>query len=109
MLLGVTVLTFFLARVIPGDPAQIVAGLRASREQVENMRTRLGLDRPLPEQFLVYLGDLVQGDLGKSIMNKREVADNLKKFFPATIELALAAFIIAVLIGVPLGVLSAVY
>src|SRR5215216_4289303 len=87
MLLGVTVLTFFLARVVPGDPAQMMAGMRASRDQVENMRKRLGLDRPLPEQFVLYLGDLVQGDLGKSLMNKREVTDNLKQFFPATVEL----------------------
>ncbi|MBK8021251.1 MAG: ABC transporter permease [Chloroflexi bacterium] len=109
MLLGVTVLTFFLARVVPGDPAQMMAGMRASQEQVENMRARLGLDRPLPEQFANYLGDLMRGDLGTSIMNKREVTDNLRQFFPATVELALAAFAIAALIGLPLGVLAALY
>ncbi len=109
MLLGVTVLTFFLSRVIPGDPAQMMAGLRASREQVENMRVRLGLDRPLSEQFTSYLGDLLRGDLGKSIMNNRQVTDNLKQFFPATVELTLFAFLIAALVGVPLGVLSALY
>jgi peptide/nickel transport system permease protein len=109
MLLGVTVLTFFLSRVIPGDPAQMMAGMRASREQVENMRARLGLDRPLPEQFAIYLGDLLQGDLGKSIMNSRPVADNLKQFFPATVELAMFGFLIAALVGVPLGVLAAVH
>jgi peptide/nickel transport system permease protein len=108
MLLGVTILTFFLSRVVPGDPAQMMAGLRSSREQVENMRVRLGLDRPLVEQFLIYMGDLLQGDLGKSIMNSRPVLDNLRQFFPATIELTLFAFLIAALVGVPLGVLAAV-
>jgi peptide/nickel transport system permease protein len=108
MLLGVTVLTFFLSRVIPGDPAQMMAGMRASREQVENMRARLGLDRPLTEQFALYLGDLLQGDLGKSIMNSRPVVDNLRQFFPATVELTMFGFLIAALVGVPLGVLAAV-
>ncbi len=109
MLLAVTALTFFLSRVIPGDPAQTMAGMRASREQVENMRVRLGLDKPLPEQFALYLGDLLRGDLGTSITNNRPVLENLQKFFPATIELALFAFLIATLLGIPLGVLAAVH
>ncbi len=108
MLLAVTIVTFFLSRVVPGDPAQMMAGLRSSREQVENMRVRLGLDRPLVEQFFIYMGDLLRGDLGKSIMNSRPVLDNLKQFFPATIELTLFAFLVAALVGVPLGVLAAV-
>jgi peptide/nickel transport system permease protein len=109
MLLAVTILTFFLSRVIPGDPAQMMAGMRASQEQVDNTRTRLGLDKPLPQQFGIYLGDLLRGDLGKSIMNKRPVADNLRHFFPATVELTFFAFLFAALIGVPLGVLAALF
>ncbi len=109
MLLGIVMLTFFLSRVIPGDPAQMMAGMRASQEQVENMRTRLGLDKPLPQQFIVYVGDLLRGDLGKSIMSRRPVVDNLKQFFPATVELSFVAFLIAALIGVPLGVLAALH
>ena len=109
MLFGITVLTFFLSRVIPGDPAQTMAGMRASEEQVENTRIRLGLDKPLTEQFVIYFRDLLQGDLGKSITNKRPVMDNLKQFFPATIELTLFAFVIAALIGVPLGAAAALY
>jgi peptide/nickel transport system permease protein len=107
MLLGVMILTFFLSRVIPGDPAQMAAGMRASKQQVENVRARMGLDRPLVEQFLIYGGDLLQGDLGMSIMNHKPVMDNLRQFFPATVELTLAAFLIAALIGVPLGVIAA--
>lgn len=109
MLFGITVLTFFLSRVIPGDPAQTMAGLRASQEQVERTRQRLGLDKPLTEQFVIYLGNLVQGDLGDSITNNRPVTDNLKQFFPATIELTLFAFFIAAMAGVPLGILAALY
>lgn len=109
MLLGVTVITFFLSRVIPGDPAQMIAGMRASKEQVANTRARLGLDAPLPEQFVNYLGDLLHGDLGESIMNHRKVEENLRQFFPATVELTLFAFLIAAGLGVPLGVLASVY
>ena len=107
MLLGVAVLTFLLSRVVPGDPAQMMAGMRASKQQVENIRERLGLDRPLTEQFLIYGSDLLRGDLGMSIMNRRPVIDNLKQFFPATVELTLVAFLIASLIGIPLGVIAA--
>jgi peptide/nickel transport system permease protein len=107
MLLGVAVLTFFLSRVVPGDPAQMIAGMRASKQQVDNVRERLGLDRPLVEQFVIYGRDLLQGELGMSIMNRRPVIDNLKQFFPATIELTLVAFLIATLVGVPLGVVAA--
>ena len=109
MLLSVTVLTFFLARVIPGDPAQMMAGMSASQSQVDNMRARLGLDKPLPQQFVNYLSDLLQGDLGQSLINKRPVTENLKQFFPATVELTFVAFLIASLIGVPLGILAALY
>jgi len=93
--------------VVPGDPAQMMAGMRASKQQVENMRQRLGLDRPLVEQFLIYGRDLLQGDLGMSLMNRRPVIDNLKQFFPAPVELTVFAFLIATLIGVPLGVVAA--
>ncbi len=109
MLLGIMMLTFFLSRVIPGDPAQMMAGMRASQEQVDNMRTRLGLDKPIPEQFAIYLADLLQGDLGKSIINRRPVVENLKQFFPATVELTVAAFIFAASFGVPLGILAALH
>ena len=109
MLLGIMMLTFFLSRIIPGDPAQMMAGMRASQEQVDNMRSRLGLDKPIPEQFTIYLGNLLQGDLGKSVMNRRPVLDNLKQFFPATVELTFIAFLFSASIGIPLGILAALH
>jgi len=107
MLVGISIITFGLSRLAPGDPARLMAGMNASEDQVENIRARLGLDRPLPEQYLTYMKDLLRGDLGKSIMNGRPVSENLRHFFPATIELTVAAFLLATLIGVPLGVISA--
>jgi peptide/nickel transport system permease protein len=109
MLIGVTLITFSLTQLVPGDPARLLAGRNATLEQVETIRQRLGLDRPLPEQYLRYMRNLLQGDLGRSVLNGRPVLDNLQQFFPATLELTLAAFSIATLIGIPLGVISAVY
>lgn len=105
---GVSVVTFVISHMIPGDPARMMAGERASNEIVAQMRERLGLDRPLHEQYLTYVGDLVTGDFGVSIRTQRPVLDDLMRFFPATIELALAAMIFAVALGIPLGVISAV-
>ena len=106
---GVIVVTFIVSRLIPGDPARLMAGEHASRETVQHMRHVLGLDRPLPVQFAVYLDKLVHGDLGVSIRTERPVSEDIRRFFPATIELSLAALLFAVAAGVPLGVLSAVY
>ena len=107
MLLAVVALTFLLSRVIPGDPAQLRAGMDATAGEVERMRQRMGLDRPLTEQFLQYFADLLRGDLGMSLFNNRPVLENLRHFFPATIELSLAAMLLAVVIGLPLGAWSA--
>jgi len=107
-LIGVSLLTFFVSHVVPGDPARLVAGLEASEEQVQAIRDDLGLDRPIYVQYLDYMNDLLHGDLGQSVLNRRPVMKNLQTFFPATVELALMAFLISVLVGVPLGVLTAV-
>lgn len=104
---GVTLVTFFLSRVIPGDPASMIAGQRASEETLQSIRQQLGLDQPIWIQYFNYIGDLLQGDLGNSIRTQRPVVDDLLQFFPATLELAIAAFIIAILVGIPLGVLAA--
>jgi peptide/nickel transport system permease protein len=109
VIFGVIVVTFVISRLIPGDPARLMSGEHASRETVEHMRHVLGLDRPLPEQFAVYLVKLFHGDLGVSIRTERPVSEDIRHFFPATIELSLAALAFAVAVGVPLGVLSAVY
>lgn len=109
VVIGVTIVTFVISHMIPGDPARLMAGERASRELVENMRQQLGLDRPLYEQYLTYVADLARGDFGISIRTRRPVADDLVRFFPATIELAVTALVFAIAVGIPLGVISAVY
>jgi peptide/nickel transport system permease protein len=108
VVIGVTILVFIISHAIPGDPARMMAGQKASREAVENIRISHGLDKPLPVQYLRYLAGLVQGDLGFSIRNHRPVADDLKDFFPATLELTLSALALCLMVGVPLGVVSAV-
>ena len=108
VLLGVTLLVFIISHAIPGDPARMMAGQKASREAVENLRRSMGLDRPLYAQYLRYLAGLVQGDLGFSIRNQRPVLEDMRDFFPATLELTLASMILCVSVGVPLGILSAV-
>ena len=107
VLLGVVTITFFIARVLPSNPEVKWAGQRATEEQLEAARIELGLNKSLPEQYIMYLGDLLQGDLGKSLNNHQPVTDELKRYVPATIELVLLAFLLAIIIGIPLGIYSA--
>lgn len=106
---GVCVITFIISHLIPGDPARLLAGDRASEEIVQHIRQQLGLDLPLWQQFVRYVVALFHGDLGMSIRTGRPVMEDLKAFFPATLELAFCALLIALVVGVPLGVMSAVY
>lgn len=106
---GVCVITFIISHLIPGDPARLLAGDRASDAIVENIRQQLGLDQPLYVQFYRYVSDLFHGDLGTSIRTGRPVLEELRIFFPATLELAFGALLLALLIGIPLGILSAVW
>ena len=106
VLVSVSILTFLIARVVPSDPAAAWVGPHPTHEQIENARVMLGLDRPLHEQYLRYAGGLLRADLGKSIITHQSIASDLKIFLPATLELVLASMIIAVLVGLPLGVLS---
>ena len=106
---GVSVVIFTVSHLIPGDPARLMAGQRAPADVVENMRRQLGLDQPLHAQYLKFAGDLLAGDLGTSIRTGRPVAEDLRLFFPATLELVIVALAFAVVAGIPLGVLSAVY
>lgn len=108
VLIGVTILVFIISHAIPGDPARMMAGEKASRQAVENLRKSMGLDRPLAEQYVRYVVDLLKGDMGISIRNQRPVLDDLKDFFPATLELTLASLTLCLVIGLPLGILSAV-
>jgi peptide/nickel transport system permease protein len=103
---GVLTLTFVITRILPSDPAQLIAGQRARPEQVAAIRSQLGLDRPLPEQFVRYLGGLARGDLGRSFATKRSVREDLGIFLPATLELVLCGFALALVIGIPAGVLA---
>lgn len=109
VVLGVTLITFAISHLIPGDPARLLAGDRASDELVAQMREKLGLDQPLYVQYARYMLGLVQGDLGTSIRTGRPVAADILAYFPATLELVITALTLSVLIGVPLGVASAVW
>lgn len=108
VLFGVTVLVFIISHAIPGDPAKMIAGPKASRQAIENIRRAHGLDRPLPVQYLRFVSGLMRGDLGTSIRNHRPVTHDLKDFFPATLELTLASIAICLVVGIPLGIISAV-
>ena len=108
MLLGITLVAFLLLHALPGDPASAVLGQRATKENRRQFREATGLDRPLPEQYARFLGDLAQGDLGESHRTNRKVSDELLERIPATIELALAAMLLASLVGISLGVMAAV-
>jgi peptide/nickel transport system permease protein len=105
--LGVTILTFFLANVVPADPVAMRLGPKASAESVAKLRSELGLDRPLPEQYLRYLGGLLRGNLGTSIWSGRPITADLGDYLPATLELALAALLLSVVVGIPSGLWAA--
>jgi peptide/nickel transport system permease protein len=107
-LFGLILVTFLIGRVMPIDPVVAIAGDHAPPDVVARIRLELGLDRPLLVQFWIYLVNLAHGDLGRSVMTTHTVVDDIVHFFPATIELATAAVIAAVLIGIPLGVFAAV-
>lgn len=108
-MLGLSVLTFVISHVVPADPAKLAAGPRATPEMVESIREEYGLDQPVLQQYITYVGDLLQGDFGRSILTQRSVSADLTDRFPATAELVVAAMLLAILVGVPLGIVSAVY
>jgi peptide/nickel transport system permease protein len=106
-LFGLVLVTFLIGRVVPIDPVLAIVGDRAPQDVVERARLELGLDRPLPEQFIRYVEQILSGDLGRSVMTANRVTEDIARFFPATFELATAAILVSALIGVPLGVLAA--
>ena len=108
MLIGVSLVVFFMVRAIPGDPAQLLLGQQATQEQVAQVRENMGLDKPVVVQYGLFLIDAARGDLGDSIVTGRPVTTELFARFPATLELTLFAMLIAVFVGVPVGVISAV-
>lgn len=109
VLIGLSMLIFLLARVLPGDPARLSLGPDATEEQVQQLRHKLGLDQPIYMQYYMFLKGLLRGRLGMSLITKRDVSTELLQRFPATFELVAVAMTIAVLGGIPLGIISAVH
>ena len=106
-LLGISLITFVVSHMVPADPIQAVSGIRAKGEQVEQLRRLYGLDKPLHEQYLRWVGGLVRGDLGTSIRTGQPVLEDLGRYAPATAEVAIAAMFLTILVGLPLGIISA--
>jgi peptide/nickel transport system permease protein len=105
---GIVVVVFVLTRALPGDPAVFFAGPAATPESIAEIRNRLGLDKPLPEQFIRYVENLARGDLGQSISTGQPVTEELMRRLPASLELTLLSLILSFAIAVPLGILAAV-
>jgi len=109
VLIGVSLIVFSFTHLIPGDPAVAMLGERATPQRVAEVRTQLGLDKPLYTQYFIYVDKVLHGDLGASILRGDPVLRNLIRRFPATVELALSAILIAIAVGVPMGIISAVW
>ncbi len=109
VLVGVSALTFFLAHIVPADPVLVALGEHAREEQIQAYRHAYGLDRPVPVQYVIYMGRLFRGDLGVSIRTRRPVSTDLQQFLPATVELSTVAWLVAMILGIPAGILSAIY
>lgn len=107
VLLGLSLITFTVSRMVPGDPVKLAAGPQARPEQIIKLREEFGMDRPLPEQYLRYMGGLLQGDWGYSISTKREVGPDLITYFTATLELTIVSTLFGLLVGIPLAIVSA--
>ncbi len=108
VLLGLSLMTFTLSHLVPANPARLIAGPRASASTVAKIEKEYGLDQPLPRQYAEYMKGVIQLDFGRSFATRKPVSDDLARYLPATIELGLYAFIVSTLLGVPLGIASAV-
>ncbi|MDH3475320.1 MAG: ABC transporter permease, partial [Rhodospirillales bacterium] len=107
--LGLLLITFLIGRVVPIDPVLAAVGDRAPADVYERVRIELGLHLPLHEQFLIYVGKILTGDFGSSVLTANLVIDDIKRVFPATLELSSVATLLGVAFGVPMGVLAAVH
>lgn len=107
VLVGLSMVIFVIARVVPGDPARMALGPTATQEQVLQLQQQLGLDRPIVEQYGMFIAGLSRGDLGRSLLTERPVNDDIRQTFGATFELVLTTITIAMILGVPLGVMAA--
>lgn len=108
VMIGVSLITFAISHVVPADPVAAALGDHATDDQIRAFRAEYGLDQPLPVQYLTYVTGLLHGDLGTSIRTRRPVVEDLRDFFPATLELSVAALLISLLIGIPAGVWSSI-
>jgi peptide/nickel transport system permease protein len=106
VLFGLSLLIFFIARIMPGDPARVALGPLATEEQVQKLREEIHLDKPFPVQYYYWLRSLLRGDLGRSLYTKRPIVKDLYEYLPATLELVLFSFIISLVIGQVTGVLA---
>lgn len=107
--LGLLFVTFIIARVVPIDPVLAIVGDRATPEVYDRVKIEMGLDKPIIVQFVYYISDVLRGNLGTSVLTGQKVLDDIRQFFPATLELSTIATFIGVLLGVPMGVAAAVY
>lgn len=107
LFIGITLVTFTVSHLVPGDPALLAAGTHAPEKAVEALRHKLGLDKPVHVQYLLYMNSLLHGDLGTSIITRRPVLEDIRMRWPGTIELTTVAMLIIMVIGIPLGVFSA--
>ncbi len=109
MFIGLSMLVFIIGRILPGDPVQLAAGPHATKDEIAALAKEFGLDQPLAMQYLTYAKGLAVGDWGRSIQSRQPVLADLKAFLPATLELVFAAMFVAVVVGIPMGLISAVY
>ena len=109
VLVGLSLLVFTISNVLPGDPVKLAAGPQATQAEIDSLTRELGMDRSLPVRYWSYVSGLVRGDWGQSVLTRRTVWDDLKIYLPATLELVIAALALAVVVGIPAGLMSAVY
>ena len=109
VIIGLTVIMFAIARLLPGDPVGLAAGPNATPAEIEALAREFGLDQPIWSQYWTYVIGLLQGDLGTSLLTRRPVAADIAAYLPATLELVFAAMAFAILVGIPLGLVTAVW
>ncbi|MDG2268887.1 MAG: ABC transporter permease [Alphaproteobacteria bacterium] len=109
VIIGLTIIMFAIARLLPGDPVGLAAGPNATQAEIEALAREFGLDQPIWVQYGSYVAGLLQGDLGTSLLTRRPVAADIAAYFPATLELVFAAMGFAILVGIPLGLVTAVW
>lgn len=109
LLVGVILMTFALARLLPGDPARLIAGARASPAALASVREKLGLDAPISQQFMHYISQIIHGDFGRSVVSRRAISEDILTYVPATLELVFYAAVLSLIGGMTLGTIAAAY